>query len=143
MVAVPAATPVMSPEVRPAVATPVLLLVQLPPLIASLSVMVVATHSADAPIIAVGEGLTVTVVVVTQPVGNVYTIVVEPRLPPVTIPVVRPMVATVVALLVQVPPPLFDSVMLAPIHTAEAPDMADGSGLTVNVLVIAQPVPSV
>ena len=58
MVAVPFTTPDTTPELV-IVATPVLLLLQLPPLVALVSVMVVPRHTVDAPDIAAGDGLMV------------------------------------------------------------------------------------
>lgn len=69
--------------------------------------------------------------------------VVVPITTPVTIPVERPTVATPGALLVQVPPPGLNTVTVAPAQTAIGPVMAVGSGFTVTVMVVVQPVPSV
>jgi hypothetical protein len=63
----------------------------------------------------------------------------DPRAIPVTTPVVSPIVATLVLPLFQVPPPASLSAIVAPIHTAEGPVMAAGNGLTVTVVVTAQP----
>jgi hypothetical protein len=68
---VPAATPVRKPEVDPMVATAVLELVHMPPGTPSKSVDVLPAHKVVMPVIGVGVGLTVIVVVVKQPVGNV------------------------------------------------------------------------
>jgi hypothetical protein len=67
--------------------------------------------------------------------------IVEPALSPSTSPVVEPTVATVVLLLIQLPP-LVPSVirMLSPVHTEPGPLMADGAELTVTVAVDIQPV---
>jgi hypothetical protein len=59
--------PVTIPVVKPAVAIPVALLLQVPPP-ASLSVVVKPEHTLRLPNIAVGNGLTVTTAVVIQPV---------------------------------------------------------------------------
>ena len=53
------------------VASPVLLLVHVPPPDVLLSVVVTPTQTVDAPVIAAGNGLTVTGVVMKHPVGNV------------------------------------------------------------------------
>lgn len=59
---------------------------------------------------------------------------------PVTIPELMPIVAIVVAVLVQVPPPTASvSGVVAPIHTVIIPVMAAGTGLTVTVSTAAQP----
>ena len=71
-------------------------------------------------------------------------ILVQPNVvPPVTIPLLEPIVAMDVTVLAQVPPPASESVIVAPMHTAVGPLMAPGNGLTVIVVVIEQPVPSV
>ena len=112
-----------------------------PPPTPSLSAIVLPIHTADGPVIPVGEGLTHTVVVVTQPVGSVYIMVVHPSVePPVTIPVEEPIVAMVVLVLVHVPPPPSLSVIVAEIQTPVGPVIGPGKGLTVIVLVIEQPV---
>jgi hypothetical protein len=77
-----------------------------------------------------------------QPVGNVYVIVVLPETPgsPVTTPVVEPIVASPVLLLVQAPPEgvAFNVVVRVP-QIVFAPVIADGWGLTVAVTVVMQP----
>jgi hypothetical protein len=69
--AVPEVTPFTTPLVEPTVATEVLLLVQLPPNVASLKVRVELTHTAEPPVIPAGIELTVAVAVVAQPVPSV------------------------------------------------------------------------
>lgn len=59
--------PVISPVVASAVAIAVLLLVHVPPVTPSLSVMILPWHTLELPIMAVGVGLTEKVVVTTQP----------------------------------------------------------------------------
>lgn len=63
-----------------------------------------------------------------------------PAATPFAMPEVRPMVATAVLPLVQVPPPLFVSVDEPPIHTAAVPDIAEGNGRIVATAVVIQPV---
>jgi hypothetical protein len=60
--------------------------------------------------------------------------------PPVTTPVVNPTVAIPVALLLQVPPPASLNVVVNPEHTLKSPNIAVGSGLTVTIAVMIQPV---
>jgi hypothetical protein len=61
---------------------------------------------------------------------------VDPAVTPVATPVPEPIVATDVALLVQVPPAVASvNVVVTPEHTLDAPDIADGSAFTVAVLV--------
>ena len=57
--AVPTETPVTTPVVEPTVATPVLLLVQMPPEVASVKVDVEPTQTEVNPDITAGSGLTV------------------------------------------------------------------------------------
>ena len=61
MEAVPADTPVTTPDAEPTVATPVLPEVHVPPAVASLSVVVSPAQTTAVPVIADGSGLTVTV----------------------------------------------------------------------------------
>ena len=65
--AVPKETPVTIPVPVPAVATPVLLLVHAPPVEASDNAALVPEQIVPAPVIAAGNGSTVTVVAVEQP----------------------------------------------------------------------------
>ena len=67
----PEATPVKIPVDEPMVATAVLLLVHVPPPDVLLNVAVVPGHAVNVPVIAAGNGLTVKVVVLIQPVGSV------------------------------------------------------------------------
>jgi len=64
---VPAVTPVTTP-VLPTAATPELLLLHVPPDVVSVSAVVVPVQTVLLPVIALGDGLTVIVVVVKQPV---------------------------------------------------------------------------
>lgn len=57
----PDATPVTIPEPVPTVAKPVLLLVHVPPLVASLNVVVRPAQTFTVPVIDAGNGFTVTV----------------------------------------------------------------------------------
>jgi hypothetical protein len=68
MSATPRATPVIIPVSDPAVATDVLLLVQMPPVDRSVSNTVLPRQMVVGPVIGLGVGLTVTTVVVRQPV---------------------------------------------------------------------------
>ena len=139
----PAETPNTTPVLTPTVATAVLPLLQLPPP-ASLSVIVEFTHTDDGPLIADGNGSTVSVMTDEQPVpDSLYTIVLMPADRPVTIPVSEPMEATVVLLLLHVPPAEVSlSATVAPIHTTVGPRITVGSGLTVTTLVTEHPTPS-
>jgi hypothetical protein len=66
--------------------------------------------------------------------------IVVPAAIPDTTPVVPPIVATDVLLLDQLPtPPGLESVVVAPIHTVEAPVIAAGLPLTTNVASVGHP----
>jgi hypothetical protein len=67
-VAVPTEMPETVPLVAPAVATEVLLLLQVPPVVASLKTVDAPTHIIVVPVIGNGLGPTVTVVVTMHPV---------------------------------------------------------------------------
>ena len=67
--AVPAVPPVTTPVVEFTVAV-VELLLQLPPAVASVSVIVAPTHTAVGPLMAVGAGVIVMVFVAKQPVPS-------------------------------------------------------------------------
>jgi hypothetical protein len=102
------------------------------------------TQTVSDPPIASGKGLTVTVVVVIQPVVRVYVIVAVPGVMPVTTLLTEPIVATAVLPLVHVPPVVaLASVVVSPTHTAVPPVIAAGSGLIVTIFEIMQPVPTV
>lgn len=77
MVAFPGATPVTTPVAEPTVAIDVALLVQVPPAMLLLKLMVDATHTVEAPLMvpALGTGLTVTVAdAVADPQVGVVTV---------------------------------------------------------------------
>jgi len=61
MVVEPCAMPVTPPVKEPTVPMAVLLLLHVPPVLASLSVVVEATHTFVLPVIATGNGLTVSI----------------------------------------------------------------------------------
>jgi hypothetical protein len=133
------------------VALAVLLLLHVPPLTLSVSVIVAPSHTLEDPDIvpATGSGLTVIMVVVAaapQPFVIVYEMVTVPALTPVTSPA-EFTEAMPVLLLLHVPPPT-DAVSVADAasHTVPAPDIepADGRGLTVmSDVATAVPHPSV
>ena len=123
MVAVPAATPDTMPDV-PMVATPVLLLAHVPPLVVDDKVVVEPAHTEVVPVITAGSALTVYTAVPTQPPLTVYEMVVVPAAKVVTTPVPDTIVATLVLLLVHVPPLVgLLSVLPLPTHAANVPVM--------------------
>ena len=135
------ATPPPGPGVI--VATVVILLLHVPPGVASLNVVFAPTQIVVAPTIGAGSGFTTNDVVVIHPVPNVYVITVVPPglAPPVTNPVLVPIVATAVRLLLHVPPGVPSlKVVVSPAHIVVLPDIAAGKGLTVTVTVLKQPV---
>lgn len=100
-------------------------------------------HSDKLPEI-VPIGLTVTVVVRAQPVGNVYDMVDVPPDTPDTIPVADTTVATPVLLLVQVPPMVAQASVVAVLaQTVVVPVITVGIVLMVAMAVAAQPPGSV
>lgn len=69
IVAMPLATPLTMPVPAPTDAIEMLLLVHVPPPVASLSVIVAGKHSGALPVIPAGIEVTVTIVVAAQPVA--------------------------------------------------------------------------
>ena len=139
----PTDTPFTRPDEDPIVATVVLLLVHDPPP-ASLKVVDNPEHTDVLPEIAAGSGLMVTFAEAIQPVARLYVIVAVPPDTPVTIPLPKPTVATVVLPLVHVPVVTASlSAMVNPVHTVESPVIAAGRRLTVTVFNAVQPVASV
>ena len=67
-------------------------------------------------------------------------VVVKPPAIPVTTPVDMPTVATVVAVLLHVPPEtLLVSEMVWPAQTDEGPEIVPGDGLTITTIEVEQP----
>jgi len=95
------------------------------------------------PLIAPGVVLTVTVNPATQPEPRVYAIIEVPVVSALTMPLDDPMVATVVLLLVQVPP-LTEllNVVVVPSHKLVEPVIAPGVASTVMVIVVGQADPT-
>lgn len=135
IVVVPTAAPVTTPE-DDTVALAVLLLLHTPPLTELLRTSVRPTQTELPPVIG-GNALTVTVVVVEQPLAE-YVITVVPFVLPYTRPV-EDTVATDVVLLLQVPPGTASlSCVVEPGHTVVVPKIA-GRVPTVTVAVAVQP----
>lgn len=139
MVTGPAATPVSTPVLL-IVASEVLLLLQVPPAVASVNCVVAATHTPAAPEIAAGKGFTITDVVAMQPKLREYVMVVVPRLSPSTVPVLTLTAAIAELLLLHVPPPALLSVVVPLKHTLVFPEIGPGTGLTTTDVVAIQPV---
>lgn len=142
-VALPPATPVITPVVLPAVAIAVLLLLQVPPTVASVKVVVEPAHTTGVPAIAEGAVLTDTTWLTLQPAGNTYEITGVPAEIPLTTPLDDPAVAIAGSLLLQVPPDgVLPNVVVKPIHTLPAPVMVAGEGFTVIGWAAVQPAPN-
>ena len=134
--------PLTNPVDEPIVAIVVLPLLHMPPVVASLKVIVLPTQTPGAPKIAGGAAVTVNVMVAVHPEGSKYFIVVVPTEWLVTIPVTEPIVATDELTLLHVPPGVGSlNVVVVPTQIAVAPVM-DGTGIIVTDLVAEQPVPS-
>jgi len=121
------------------------LLLQVPPVVASASMVVRPEHMEETPVIA-DIGLTVTTAIAEHPVSNVYVMVAVPGVvttPPVIVPEAEPIGAMVVLLLVHVPPPPSVNVVVVPRQTLNGPDMAEAAGFTVSVATRRQPVGNV
>lgn len=145
MVVVPAVMPVTTPDasIEPTAGA---LLLQVPPLTVLVRVTVRPVHTLVEPdmVPAVGEGFTVTGVSLMQPVGSAYVMFTVPVPAPVTTPLEEPTVATDVLELVQVPPVgVLDRLVLLPTQVLAVPLISDGSGFTVAVTVLKQPVLSI
>jgi len=138
MTAVPAIPPVTMPVVDPIAAIVVLLLLQVPVVVASVSVVVKPEHTDKVPEMLTGVGLTVTTAEVTQPVDKVYQTVSSPTDTPVTSPV--PDIVALGLLMLHVPPPASVSAVVAPTHTVKVPEIAEGNAYTVTTAVVWQPV---
>lgn len=114
-------------------------LLQVPPGVALVKVVVNPTQTLAVPVIAAGSALTVTTVVDVHPPGNVYVIVAAPALTPETTPLDDPTTATDVVLLFQEPPPAHASVIVLPVQTFVGPVMGPGADTTLTVPVTLQP----
>jgi hypothetical protein len=137
---VPADIPDIIPVADPTEMIAELELVQAPPTVASLNVAVVLRYRPVDPDIGAGDELTVTVVVAEQPVVSVYVMLVVPAAMLVTMPVLTPIVATPTDDDDHEPPPASVSVVLCPVHIVVIPEIAAGSGFTVIMEVVEQPV---
>ena len=65
----------------------------------------------------------------------------EPPEPPVTSPVREPTEATPTVPLLHVPPATSLNVVVAPVHTVDVPEIAEGCATTVTVITGATPQP--
>ncbi len=140
MIAVPALTPVIIPDVLLMVATVISLLLQVPPDVVLLSKADDPSHTVVVPLMVAGLLYIIIVVVRTHPAPNEYEIVAEPAATPVTTPVEPSMVAVDVLLLLHVPPDTgWPNVAVVPTHTPVGPVIAAGVALIVITRVVKQP----
>ena len=144
MYGIPAPVPVTTPVVPSTVAYEVLLLLQAPPVVRSLSETVDPTHTFPVPVMAEGSGFTVIPLVIRQPVGSVYVITVVPPMIPEVKPDAALMETKLGLLLTQLPPPAASvNPTDAPAQILDGPFIGPGKGLTVNEVVVKQVVGSV
>ena len=125
------------PVNEPTVPTATLLLLHVPAIVASVSVVVDPGHTVYVPKIAVGADVTVTTIVAAgaQPVE--YVIVAVPNVaPPVTTPVSAPTVAVGGVLELQLPPAVASvRFVVKPEHISVVPVIGPGIPVTVIVFV--------
>lgn len=133
----PAKMPHTIPDEVPTVAIVGLLMLHEPPVVRSLNVVHIPSHTEVVPVIAAGNGFTVTFAVALQPVVvDVAAMVTTPLATPVTIPVVAPTVAIPVLLLLHVTSVDEElNVVVVPGHKVSTPVIAPGKGLTVTTVV--------
>lgn len=120
-----------------------LLLLQLPPMLEDESVISERAQTFSSPVIGLGSGFTVAMVVLIHPVlDSLYVIVAVPLVIPVKTPVVEPIVAIAGVLLLHVPDGDHDNVVDAPTQTmGERASVPGGIGFTGKYKVSLQPAP--
>jgi len=134
--AVPVLMPVTTPE--PVTVATGFGAIENVPEVASLNVVVVPTQRVREPVIGAGKLLTKISIPDLQPAEDVTYIESSPPDTPVTIPLEEPTVAMDVRVLVHVPPPGTESVMLVPGHNDVTPETGPGNGLIVIIFIAAQ-----
>jgi hypothetical protein len=141
IIELPEDTAVAIPDEEPMVATDVVPLAQVPPAGVLVNVVELPSHIDKDPDNVDGNGFTVIVVVVRQPVGSVYVTTATPDELPVTMPDVEP-TETIVPVTPQVPPDEAEErVVVPPTHIAVLPPvMAAGTGLTVTTVDCEHPI---
>ena len=115
------------------------MLVHVPPVVVLARVVVDASHTVVAPVMAAGNGLIVSTDMVRHEVGKVYVMRAVPVPAPVAMPVVSPMVATDRLLLPQVPPAGAQVSVVVALRQPVSGLMVPGSGFTVIVRAVLQP----
>jgi hypothetical protein len=139
---VPPETPVTTPVEEPIAALPLLLL-QVPPDEVLLRVVVSPAQTTVVPDIVAGNGFTVTVVTMMQPVPRVYVIAAVPNEAPVATPDDEPIVTFALLLLHMPPVTALLRLVVEPRQTDVGPVIPAGKGLTVNTIIAWQPVLSI
>ena len=129
------------PELAPTLATSILLLLQVPPLVRSVSAVDEPVHALKVPVIG-NIGFTFTDAVAIQLKPPVKVMVAVPPAKADTMPVDDPTAATAVLLLLHTPPLASLSVVLVLAQRVVVPVMADGTLLIVISAVSWQPVGS-
>lgn len=145
IVAVPAVVPPVTLPDASTVAISVLLLLHVPPLAASASVIIAPAHTADGPVIAGGGVFTDISVLAVQPEPIAYTAVAVPPDTPLNTPVSGSIVAIEVGVTLHIPPVSASvNVIVVPgtRHTDDGPPIGGGTGFTVTTAVAGQPVPA-
>ena len=139
---VPGARPVNTPIAGFIVATAGILLIHVPPGVASVRSMEELLQTTEGPEIVNGIGFTVTMSVLIQPPAAVYVIIAVPAIKPVIIPEELPAKAIPGADDDHVPPPVAsDKVIVSPSHKLDGPDMDGTVALTVTIITAEQVVP--
>lgn len=120
-------------------ATAVLLLLHMPPVVVLLSVADVPWHIVVVPPISAGRAFIVTIIWAAHPVIDTNVMDEVPAIRPLTMPA-EPIVATVVLLLLHVPLPSA-SVVVLPAHAVGMPLIAGGNAFIVTTAMVIQPEP--
>ena len=132
MMVVPVEMPVTKAVVGTIVATDGKLLDHVPPGLASVKETVPPKHTEDGPVIMTGNGLTVIVLEVEQPVAIAYVMTAVPGVIPVTSP--AELTGATAGLLVDhMPPPVASlKVITSPTQTVDGPVIGAGNALIVT-----------
>jgi len=143
MIAEPDERPVTTPVVGTTEATDKLLLLHIPPPLASLSVVLSPSQVLAVPVTEEGSEFTNTDVDVLHPVDEVKLMLTRPEDTPLTEPVNGTTDATATLPDDHVPLPVLISVTEFPTQTLLGPVIAAGNGLTLTFVVVMHPVGNV
>ena len=136
---VPDAIPVKMPEPIPIVPVAGTVLLHVPPTGELLSVIDEPSHTTDGPPMAAGNGFTVTAKERVQPAVLAVTMFTVPAALPVTTPVALTDAIAGLLLVHVTPGVVLVSVIVLPTHTAVGPVTTAGSGFTVSITDVLQP----